>query len=439
MKRYILSLIAAATMLCANAQTEVLKINLGDTTVIYKVADIQEMTFDTVEEQADTTLFHSFNGYITVSTAYFTDTYYGNDAQLGVFKTSEDEYLVTFSDPTWGDAFFGHVQIGQALSAEGTIKMFDRHSGGYKSYDCTLSGPMTTPVITIPSLMGGTSITFHVGAAPAGYLVAGKYDAARSVTIPAMPQMGTVVQDTVSVTLAAGTDPATANITLPACTYNGMELPEITLEGIALTDDGNGSYTIAETSYEASGAAGIVSGTVAPGSSLSLHVTMAYGSMPFELSMDYSTPVEPELYVTAGQHKGGVSVMVGGQFGPYTQTDITYGIEDNGDGTINVVIPGFQLSGTVMGDLTLGAYTVSNVAYDLERGAYYRDYSADGLTFHLTAVNNGATTMDNDYDFTRLGTIEVKATEAGGVSVVNTFQPGAMPFPVESVFEGNIE
>ena len=92
-----------------------------------------------------------------------------------------------------------------------------------------------------------------------------------------------------------------------------------------------------------------------------------------------------------------------------------------------------------MGDLTLGAYTVSNVAYDQERGAYYRDYSADGLTFHLTAVNNGATTMDNDYDFTRLGAIEVKATEGGGVSVVNTFQPGAMPFPVESVFEGNIE
>ena len=352
MKRYILSLIAAATMLCANAQTEVLKINLGDTTVTYKVADIQEMTFDTVEEQADTTLFHSFNGYITVTTAYFTDTYYGSNAWLGVFKTSEDEYLVTFSDPTWGDAFFGHVQIGQALSAEGTIKMFDRHSGGYKNYDCTLSGPMTTPVITVPGVMGGTSITFHVDEPPVD--------------------------------------------------------PELYV-------------------------------TVAPGSSISLHVTMAYGSMPFELSMDYSTPVEPELYVTAGEHKGGVSVMVGGQFGPYTQTDITYGIEDNGDGTINVVIPGFQLSGTVMGDLTLGAYTVSNVAYDAERGAYYRDYSADGLTFHLTAVNNGATTMDNDYDFTRLGTIEVKATEGGGVSVVNTFQPGAMPFPVESVFEGNIE
>ena len=134
MKRYILSLITAAAMLCAQAQTEVLKINLGDTIVTYKVADIQEMTFDTVEEQADTTLFHSFNGYITVTTAYFTDTYYGSDAWLGVFKTSEDEYLVTFSDPTWGDAFFGHVQIGQALSAEGTIKMFDRHSGGYKSY-----------------------------------------------------------------------------------------------------------------------------------------------------------------------------------------------------------------------------------------------------------------------------------------------------------------
>ena len=36
MKRYILSLIAAAAMLCAQAQTEVLKINLGDTIVTYK-------------------------------------------------------------------------------------------------------------------------------------------------------------------------------------------------------------------------------------------------------------------------------------------------------------------------------------------------------------------------------------------------------------------
>ena len=270
------------------------------------VADIQEMTFDVVEEQVDTTMLHSFTGYILVSTKYFQNSYYGNKATLGVYRTSKGELIVTFSDPTWGDALFGNVQMGQQLSGEGIILMPDQHSGTVKEYEATISGPMTAPVISIPTVMGGTEITFHVGTAP-------------------------------------------------------------------------------------------------------------------------------ECYQIAGSHQGDVSVMVGGQFGPYDKQGVTYKIKANADGTINVEIPAYDLPGTVMGDLSLGTYTVSNIAYDEERGAFYRDYSNDGLTFHLTAVNNGETTMDNDYSFTQLGNIEVKRTETG-VTIINNFQPGAMPFPVVATF-----
>lgn len=301
-----MSLLAAMS---ATAQTNVLRINVGDTIVTYRLADIKEIVFDTEEEHVDTTLFHSFNGYLTVTSAYFTDSYYGDQAQLAVWKTSQNEYIVTFSDPVWGEAEFGNVIVGRTLAAEGTIKMANQQGGGVKEYAATLSGAMTTPVITVPTVMGGTTITFHVGEAPMHYRV-------------------------------------------------------------------------------------------------------------------------------SGRHKGDVSVMVGGQFGPYTAEGITHNIVANGDGTISVTIPEYVLTGTVMGDLTLGSYTVSNIAWNEERGAFFRDYSADDTTFHLKVEKDGAVTMDGDYNFNALGTLEVKLTETG-VSIENNFQPGRMPFPIKSEFIGN--
>lgn len=33
-----------------------------------------------------------------------------------------------------------------------------------------------------------------------------------------------------------------------------------------------------------------------------------------------------------------------------------------------------------MGDLSLGTYTIQNIAYDSEKQAFYRDYSTDGVS-----------------------------------------------------------
>lgn len=309
MRKYILTLIAAVVTLTCTAQTEVLRIRLADREVTFNIADIQEMSFDTLDEPADTTLFHSFKGYIIVSTQYFQNSYYGSDAELAVYKTSEGEFIVTFSDPTWGEGFFGHVQVGQSLSGEGTMSIASQQSGQVKEYEATISGPMTAPVITIPSLMGGTTIQFHVGEPPVAYQI-------------------------------------------------------------------------------------------------------------------------------VGNHVGLVSVTVGGQFGPYLHEDVTYKIVANEDGTVNLVMPQYELTGTVMGDLTVGGYTVSNIAYDEELGAFVRDYTGDGLSMHLIAVNDGTTTMDNDYELTKLGNVVIQPT-SDGITIVNSFQPGNMPFPIVATFTSN--
>lgn len=141
----------------------------------------------------------------------------------------------------------------------------------------------------------------------------------------------------------------------------------------------------------------------------------------------------PTADEVAGTYTGKNSVTVGGQF-TYT-ADISVSITANADGTVNFTWPQYSLSGTVMGNLTLGSYTVSNMAYDKDKGGFYKDYSNDGVTMHFVAVNNGTTTMDKDYELLPTSTILVKVTETG-ISVENPFKLGAMPLPISASFEG---
>jgi hypothetical protein len=304
MKKYILSLITTLFTIGVMAQpngaetVEIMKLKTADGKVVrYEVKNIEQLSFGS--------LFHSFGGYITATGKYFKDSYFGGTAKLYVWNSAEG-YDVSLSDSIWGEAEFENVTMGRgSLSGIGSITVSQQYGGG--TYEATISGPMTTPVITIPSLMqGGTTLTFYMGDVPQSLLV-------------------------------------------------------------------------------------------------------------------------------KGSHQGSVSVMVGSSFGPYINNNVTYTITANADGTINIVVPEYTLENTQIGNLTLGTYTISNVAYNSEKGSFYRDYTSDGLSFHFKATG-GSTELDSDYAFTKLGNIEVRKTETG-LTIVNYFQPGNMPFPIVSNFE----
>lgn len=136
----------------------------------------------------------------------------------------------------------------------------------------------------------------------------------------------------------------------------------------------------------------------------------------------------------AGAYTGTNSVSVGGM---YTYTaDITATVTENADGTINLSWPEYHLSNTIMGDLTLGAYTIKDIAWDADRNAYYRDYSDDGLTQHLIAVKDGTTTMDKDYTLGKTSSVTVTFGDDGTLKIINPFKLGAMPFPLSASFTG---
>lgn len=135
----------------------------------------------------------------------------------------------------------------------------------------------------------------------------------------------------------------------------------------------------------------------------------------------------------AGEYTGEISVVVGGQF--TYKTTITGTVSENPDGTINFTYPEYVLTGTVMGDLTLGTVTIPDIAYDEAKGAYFRDYSADGIKQHFTAVSGGNTSMNNDYVLGTGSTITLKF-DGNSVSIQNPFKLGAMPFPLVATFTG---
>lgn len=135
-----------------------------------------------------------------------------------------------------------------------------------------------------------------------------------------------------------------------------------------------------------------------------------------------------------GTYSGTISVTVGGQF-TYEDTDHSITVTENNDGTLKVVLDQYRLSGTMMGDLTIGTLTIDNIAYDETRQAYYRNYSGDGLKRNFLASKDGNTTMNGDYDLGE--TSEITLTFDGdNVTVQNDFKLGAMPFPLTSKYTG---
>ncbi|MFG6386284.1 MAG: calycin-like domain-containing protein [Muribaculaceae bacterium] len=135
----------------------------------------------------------------------------------------------------------------------------------------------------------------------------------------------------------------------------------------------------------------------------------------------------------AGVYTGTQTLTVAGAYN--YSTSLTYTLTAAEDGTLTVSIPSYSLEGTMMGDLTLGELTIQGLAYDEEKGGFYRMYANDGLVQHFKAVNGGATVFDNDYALGGESSILITLTE-GGIHVENPFKLGAMPLPLAATYDG---
>lgn len=230
------------------------------------------------------------------------------------------------------------------------------------------------------------------------------------------------------------------NITLPA--MKGMStIPSFTIENVAFTMGENHVITMADQAFTSKvtvdGVEKNITGSSISGTynmadnSLTLKAVFQYGAMPFAMTYNIKS-----YYVKAVT--SAINVNVGGKF-PYANEGVTYNVRKYMDGDVqkvDVEVPTYTLDNTVMGNLTLGTYTVKGLTYDEEKGGFYRDYKNDGLSFHFIAEQNGNKTMDGDYEFNaqKDNNILVKYDGSKITDIVNTFQMGAMPFGIVSSF-----
>ena len=150
-----------------------------------------------------------------------------------------------------------------------------------------------------------------------------------------------------------------------------------------------------------------------------------------EITFDVEEVDPAQAY--AGVYSGTQTMTVGGTY--VYNTEAKYALTAPGDGTLTVSIPEYSLSGTMMGDLTLGALTIEGLEYDEDKGGFYRNYEDAGLTQHFLAVNGSSTVFDNDYVLGSGSTILV-TLDGNSIHVENPFKLGAMPLPLVGNLDG---
>lgn len=305
----IFTLVIVSFLSALAVQAQSLKVTKTDGSVVtYNASDISKIEFLPSETPSQPKLIHEFVGYLTVKNKMINNVRYDNGTKIKVLQDGA-KFLAEFSDTQWGTGSFVITMANHAINGTGKMKIANPNGGGAaKEYDATMSGSMREIKISIPSLMGGTDITWHYAEASAASKVAGNY-------------IGTT------------------------------------------------------------------------------------------------------------------ALKVGDSFGPFTSATVGYKITANEDGTINVTASEENYTGvTMMGNLTLGTYTVKNLAYDKESNSFVRDYSNDGLKVHFKAV--GGMPIDNEYSFKATSKMVVTVDESGTLTIKNNYSLARMPFPISATYTG---
>ena len=115
--------------------------------------------------------------------------------------------------------------------------------------------------------------------------------------------------------------------------------------------------------------------------------------------------------------------------------NVDYVISDNADGSINVVVPDYSLTvqmGPRQMQMNIGSFTVKNIAYDVDRKAYYKAFADGSLGLEFNMV--GAPAKTYKFDNSKCTSeITVSATNDGKVSIVNNYSlEGSMPYAIKT-------
>lgn len=133
------------------------------------------ITFILGEVPVSKLLVGSYKGWTEASCAYF-EGMQATDQTLSLTANADDTFTLAYTSDSWGEFSFESLSVTSAngiytLSGEGVTMM--GMNGNIREYPCTVTGRIDANkenvsfTFTVPGVMGGLTITFTQGEAPA--------------------------------------------------------------------------------------------------------------------------------------------------------------------------------------------------------------------------------------------------------------------------------
>lgn len=125
----------------------------------------------------------SYKGYTLASCNYFQNMI-SPDETVVITKNTDGSASVSFTSATWGTFTITDAQAsisGNVCSLSGSGQTQMGMGGSTSAYDCTFTAEIKSQTdarmeFSIPAVMGGMTLTFQTGEAPADLLLAGTYE-----------------------------------------------------------------------------------------------------------------------------------------------------------------------------------------------------------------------------------------------------------------------
>lgn len=125
----------------------------------------------------------NYKGYTLASCNYFQNMI-SPDETVVITKNTDGSASVSFTSATWGTFTITDAQAsisGNVCSLSGSGQTQMGMGGSTSAYDCTFTAEIKSQTdarmeFSIPAVMGGMTLTFQTGDAPADLLLAGTYE-----------------------------------------------------------------------------------------------------------------------------------------------------------------------------------------------------------------------------------------------------------------------
>lgn len=125
----------------------------------------------------------SYNGYTLANCNYFQNMI-SADETVVITENTDGTATVSFTSATWGTFTITDAQAsisGNVCSLSGSGQTQMGMGGSTSAYDCTFTAEIKSQTdarmeFSIPAVMGGMTLTFQTGEAPADLLLAGTYE-----------------------------------------------------------------------------------------------------------------------------------------------------------------------------------------------------------------------------------------------------------------------